>query len=60
MVCLKSWLRNKQWALNKILQECYSHEGTKMMLPFASISVKIINVFATVGFKKVDESKINA
>ena len=32
-----------------------------MMLPFASIiSVKIINVFATLGFKKVDESKINA
>ena len=32
----------------------------KMMLPFASIRVKIINVFATVGVKKVDESKINA
>ena len=33
----------------------------KLMLLFASISVKIIiNVFATVGFKKVDESKINA
>lgn len=32
-----------------------------MMLPFASIRVKIIiNVFATVGFKKADESKINA
>ena len=31
-----------------------------MMLPFASISVKVIYVFATVGFKKVDESKINA
>ena len=30
-----------------------------MMLPFAPIRVEI-NVFAIVGFKKVDEPKINA
>lgn len=43
-----------------MLQECYSHEGTKNDAAICTISVKIINVFATVGFKKVDESKINA